>query len=241
MDCRTFHKNLEDYLEGSLDFPGRFGMERHAQQCYVCGKGMATALRLSDLAKEIGRASAPANLEASILARIHARDRRSWIHEFWVYRFEWPSSRSLALAASAIVLVGVAAFLAAKAISWSAPEQTRLLTQHPVQKVTSSTLPQRGEQASLPAPFPPPLSTPAKEVSAPFVKSASFGSARRPGPSTSYSTEEDWAGQPVQAGDADYLEYQVPGQGTLIMRLPKTIRMRHAEPSQEHFIRNVSH
>jgi hypothetical protein len=45
----------------------------------------------------------------------------------------------------------------------------------------------------------------------------------------------------LQSVDEVYLEYAVPGQRNLIMRLPKTIRMRYAEPSQEHFIRNVSH
>ena len=40
MNCRTFQKNLEDYLADGLDFAGRFGMERHARQCISCGKEM---------------------------------------------------------------------------------------------------------------------------------------------------------------------------------------------------------
>ena len=47
MDCRTFNKKLEDYLEGGLDFPGRFGMERHAGHCFACGKTVADAQKLN--------------------------------------------------------------------------------------------------------------------------------------------------------------------------------------------------
>jgi len=46
MNCRTFHRTLEDYLEGGLDFSGRFGMERHARQCLSCGSRFTTYERL---------------------------------------------------------------------------------------------------------------------------------------------------------------------------------------------------
>src|SRR5437867_13402331 len=133
MDGRSFEKNLEDYLEGGLDFPGRFGMERHAQQCYVCGKGMATAQRLSALAKDIGHVSAPVNLEASVLARIHARDSRSWLHDFWVYRFEGPSWRALALTALSMAFVGIFAFWAARGMNWATSARQLELTHIPAQ------------------------------------------------------------------------------------------------------------
>src|SRR5213594_1530202 len=134
MDCRSFEKNLEDYLEGGLDFPGRFGMERHAQQCYVCGKAMASAQRLGELAKQIGEASAPVNLAASVLARIHARDSRSWLYDFWVYRFEWPSWRALALTALSMAFVGIFAFWAAKGMNWATPARQLELTQLPARE-----------------------------------------------------------------------------------------------------------
>jgi hypothetical protein len=240
MDCRTFQKSLEDYLEGGLDFPGRFGMERHAQQCYVCGKGMATAQRLSELAKQIGRAGAPVNLEASVLARIHARDSRSWLHDFWVYRFEWPSWRALGLAALSMAFVGITAFWAAREMNRATSVRQPELTHAPAQKTPETTIPEPGEQVLVAGPIDSPRETTTVEVSETPLKPRAV-SSRRPGNRSSYSTEENWAAQPLQSVDADYLEYAVPGQGNLIMKLPKTIRMRYAEPSQEHFIRNVSH
>ena len=70
MDCRKFHGNFEDYLEGGLDFAGRFGMERHAQQCIVCGKKLAAAQRLRAMARELQRVQAPLNFESSVLNEI---------------------------------------------------------------------------------------------------------------------------------------------------------------------------
>jgi len=240
MNCKSFQKNLEDYLEGGLDFPGRFGMERHAQQCYVCGKGMVTAQRLSELAKQVGRVGAPVNLEASVLARIHARDSSSWLHDFWVYRFEWPSWRALSLAALSMAFVGIAAFWAARGMNWAGPARHPELTHIPVAEGLGTTTPQQSAPTQAAGPLVALRQDRVGEVSETSVKPLTV-SPRRFGNRSPYSTEESWAAQPLQSVDEDYLEYAVPGQRNLIMRLPKTIRMRYAEPSQEHFIRNVSH
>src|SRR2546422_10036868 len=85
MDCRSFQKNLEDYLEGGLDFGGRFGMERHAQQCYVCGRDIANARWLAEMARGLKPVAAPPHFESAVLARIHAKDSRSWFWSLWIY------------------------------------------------------------------------------------------------------------------------------------------------------------
>jgi len=58
-----------------------------------------------------------------------------------------------------------------------------------------------------------------------------------------FSTDEAYTEGLHEPADLDYVEFPVPGQDNsqFIMRLPKTIRMRYGQPSQEHFIRNVSH
>ena len=105
MDCKTFHKNLEDYLEDGLDFAGRFGMERHAQQCIGCGKDMADAQQIRRMVSELERVKAPDSFEASVISEIGKRKwdaRSTGIRRFWIYGPEGPQWRKLALASSSL-------------------------------------------------------------------------------------------------------------------------------------------
>ena len=107
MDCRTFHKRLDDYLEGGLDFPGRFAMERHAKQCFGCERDIAAALRLKQMVQGIGRVAALADFEAALLARIRldASRHRFWkLQSLWWYGFENLSWRKVGVGAAAVVL-----------------------------------------------------------------------------------------------------------------------------------------
>jgi hypothetical protein len=113
MNCRTFHKNLEDYLQGGLDFPGRFGMERHAMQCIGCGKFIADAQELRRKLSELKRVKAPADFESSLLDKIGTRKTRgrfSAFRRFWIYSLEWPLLKKSAFAAStlAFLMIGIA-------------------------------------------------------------------------------------------------------------------------------------
>jgi predicted anti-sigma-YlaC factor YlaD len=98
MDCRAFHTNLEDYLEGSLDFAGRFGIEKHAERCFLCGKEMADAGKLRAAARDFERVAAPRDFETAVLTKIQAEAsaRHSWqIWGWWnwvsVCCVRWPS------------------------------------------------------------------------------------------------------------------------------------------------------
>lgn len=228
MDCRTFQKNLEDYLEGGLDFPGRFGMERHAKQCYLCGKEVTSAQSLSDLAKKLERVGSPGNFENDVLARIHAQPERPWISRFlaadslWM---AWVSWRRLALAGTAAI-AGLSVYLVLETGRLDNAVGERLSNAQPADLSTSDS-PNVKSIPSLVVSDPSQTAEPpAPEVAPTKVLS---GHANRP-----YSTDP---------GDSDYLEYVVPGPAgrQFIMRLPKTIRMRHGQPSEEYFIRNVSH
>ena len=110
MNCRTFQKNLEDYLENSLDFAGRFGIERHARQCARCGREMADAQRLSGLVRGLDKVKAPPNFESTVLNEIgaHKLHRRfPMLHSYLVFGFDMLSWRQYALAASVVLIFGM--------------------------------------------------------------------------------------------------------------------------------------
>ncbi len=115
MNCRTFHRTLEDYLEGGLDFSGRFGMERHARQCLSCGKEISDAQQLRRMVSELQRVKAPSDFETSVLREIsmrRAHGRLSGFRNFLMHGLEWPSFRKLALASSCLAILCFGIFYA---------------------------------------------------------------------------------------------------------------------------------
>src|SRR5262245_36778239 len=114
MDCRDFRNDLENYLQGGLDFAGRFAIERHAEQCFVCGREKGQAEKLGRAAREIRRVPAPADFEATLLARIHTRDRsanptaRAW--GFFQYRWDDLTWRRAVLPAAGVAMLAVVGF-----------------------------------------------------------------------------------------------------------------------------------
>jgi hypothetical protein len=112
MDCRKFHRILEDYLEDGLDFSGRFGMERHAQQCIGCGKVLSNAQQLRRMARQLDRVKAPGSFEADVLREIGRREARGrffGLRRFWLYGFDPPSIRRWALVASCLAVLVIGA------------------------------------------------------------------------------------------------------------------------------------
>jgi hypothetical protein len=231
MDCRKFQKNLEDYLQGGLDFPGRFGMERHAQQCFGCGKDVADAQKIAEMARGLRRVKAPQNFEAAVLARIQSRHAtRKRFRVPWLHRWDWQSWRSLAYAvpAAAAVLIAIAV-----AVPWWRMRENY----NPVS-------PESAISASAPTLPNPEL----EEGQVPVVRSKQLRQAN--GPLTVFRpripalmTEDVSAPMDAEPGDTGFVEYVVPGPGDrpVIMRLPRSVRMRYGPPSEEYFLRNVSH
>jgi hypothetical protein len=227
MNCRTFQRNLEDYLENGMDFAGRFGMERHARQCIQCGKEMADAQHLSRLVQGLDRVKAPANFESSVLNEIGARRLRRRLpgfRRFLAFGFDMPSWRKYALAASCLIALGLG-FLYWHNRGASNPSQDPAWTANsPVDRIDIETLNKgNGYSAENPAIFP--------EDSAARTD-ARFDRLSREGLFVNYHTSE-----------SDYGEYTVigPDNHPMVIPLPNTIKVEIRPPSEEYFIRNVSH
>ena len=236
MDCRTFHRKLEDYLQDGLDFPARFGMERHAKQCYACEKDVTAALSLRQMARDLRRIGAPADFEASLLARIQTEKscRRFWqLRELWLFGFEGFSWRVASVTALVtVLLVGTVAYLnfgTRLDRPTASQNMGRLTTLSPERNAAQSA-------AVFGLPLPEGL-----EVSKPgaFLGGASAVNIKKSG----QIGRNDWATPVAEPADSGYIEFLVPfsGDRQLIMQLPRTIRMRYDQPSREYFIRNVSH
>ena len=232
MDCRTFHKSLEDYLQGGLDFPGRFGIERHARQCLGCGKDLADAQKLSSMARALKRVSAPPVFEADLLRRIESRGLRRRT-TFWKLQYYWPawvSRKTLAWAAPALVLVVVGALFWMRIDQRGAESVLTVDTELPL------------------APIPVKVAG-KSDRSLDGIQEASDLLAVKPMPSQVDSRDFEWTAESdapfwfAEPTGTEYVEYTVPDVAgrPVVMRLPKTIRIRHAQPSEDYFIRNVSH
>ncbi len=230
MDCRNFQKNLESYLEGGLDFPGRVGMERHAQQCFGCGQELAGAQKLAQMARELKRVSAPPDFEAAVLNKIRSREMHSrfrTLRRFWIYGFDYFSPRAIALGASALAFLGLGI-----ALHFYRAGHVRQMPGSLISGTVSSS-PGSGLVPATPDTAPAADEETAGNSARVFVKTSrarSSGSA----------VENGFSGQ-IEA--SEYGEYVVPGfgDGQMTVRLPKTIRLRYGQPSEEYYIRNVSH
>jgi hypothetical protein len=223
MNCPTFHRQLEDYLEGGLDFPARFGMERHAKQCFACEKVVSEAQNLKRMARELQRVVAPANFEAQLLARIQAdkAQHRCWkVRSFFLFGLDPLRWRTMGAVAATVVVVAGAIFLFHYGpwFNGSMPGQSDMMGK--------SSTPLAGEDARS-------MGGSAGAAAAPTVMGYPSG----------FLGSDPWARPYVEPGDSEYIEYLIPvsGDRQLVMRLPKIIRIRYDQPSQEYFIRNVSH
>ena len=234
MDCRTFHKNLEDYLQGGLDFPGRFGIERHAQQCLACGKDLADAQKLGRMARELERVPAPAGFEAELLRRIQTSGLRRR-PALWRLQYLWPDWLSWrpVWVASAAALLAAGVFFSLQHFT---PEQDPTDPAAIAEKASpqATTIPVNGGVPELPSAS---LPAAARDFAVPVILMPDGGADPRfvvePGASSGFG----------EAAGTEYVEYAIPGADgrQVVMRLPTTIRLRHIQPSEDYFLRNVSH
>ena len=233
MDCRKFHRNLEDYLQDGLDFSGRFSMERHAQQCISCGKDMANAQRLSQMTRELERVKAPLNFEASLLQEIAKRKshgRFSYFYKTWIYGFDSFSWRRLALAGCSL------AALSLGIAYW--PRHTPGVIPNSLPAPSYVTA---GKTTAVSNKDEKPVAT-VRESAMPQARPVMKSSRVRLQTHPPEPMQEELFTEP-EIADTDYMEYVMEGPDNrpVTVRLPKTIRMQYGHASEEYFIRNVSH
>jgi hypothetical protein len=228
MNCRSFQKQLEDYLQGGLDFSGRLALERHAQRCFACGKVLADAERLGQVARTIARVGAPPDFEAALRSKIN---QAQYKNRAWRPFISWQSVRLGAASAIILIFLGLGTLYSVQ--WWSLSHQTsRAASGAP------ASLAAQPAHSRLPV-LPEPLSavSATHEVNAPVNPGDQFAST------TTNQVDGEWSPAIREIADPQFREYQVPGPGDrkLILRLPDTIRMQYDQPSEEYFIRNVSH
>jgi anti-sigma factor RsiW len=213
MDCRTFHRKLEDYLEGGMDFAARFGMERHAKQCLACEKDVTTAVALRQMARELQRVSAPEEFETALLVRIQTEKAH---RRFWKLRSWW--------------------FYGMESGSWRVAGVTALVTMLVVGVLTYVHFGRMDQGAVAQAPGEISQSADAGAIGAAGMSSTS-------GAVSVTSDDGRWITQLPDPNDSDFVDILIPvsGDRQLIFRLPRTIRMRYGQLSQDYFIRNISH
>jgi hypothetical protein len=224
MDCRTFQNNLEDYLQNGLDFAGRFGMERHAQQCIACGKEMAGAQRLGRLVRELDHVRAPSTFEASVIDEIGKRKLNSRffrIHRNWISGLEGLSFRKWAAVAAMFVILGLGILV------WL------------------------NRAAYIQVPSPPRLAfEPGKIETQDQISDSSTAKPQLPVATQKTAAETRTSGFPkaepfadLENLDAEYIEFSIVGPDNLPANfpLPKKIRVHYGQPSEEYYIQNVSH
>ena len=242
MDCRTFHRNLEDYLVGGLDFSGRFGMERHAQQCIGCGKTLTGAQRLHRMASELKRVKAPPNFESSVLNKIAIQKSHSLfsgIRSLWIYGIEWPSWRKLSLASSSLIVLGLILFYA-----FHRPVPNHESTV-PTAAVESAKAPAKSKEDPAKMMNTNAENKPAAKSDQPHSKKPVVESTKVAGTTKPPLPYEEVDLQDQEIEEMQFVEYEVmgPDNRPVLIRLPmpKTIRMQYGQTSEESFLRNVSH
>jgi hypothetical protein len=248
MNCRMFHKNLEDYLQDGLDFSSRFAIEKHAQQCIGCGKDLADALELRRMVKELTQVKAPADFESSLLdriGRVKAHSRFPGIRRFWDYGPEWLSWKKLMVASASLAVLALGIIVSShETLNHSAPAP---VIAKQVEKIEESVQPlsAANDEPALPAPphaasnvrkfstMPiPPEPLIEKEIPKMAAVPASFPS----GGSESFADRRDLA--------AEYSEFMISGaeaRPVPVRLLPKRIRIQYRPASEDYFIQNVSH
>jgi anti-sigma factor RsiW len=226
MNCRTFHRNLEDYLQGDLDFAGRFGVERHAQQCFDCGRTLAEAQKLSEAMRRVTRVRAPKGFEESVMRRIQAARirRRPWVFDrFWLFGWEGLTWRRVAFAGSLAALLVVSAVVSYQILSRRNTSSGLASTHAPVEE---DNAPRQNRAEPSPGEAVP--------------VSAGTQGAVRLGPGH-FDSERGWVAETAEPVDGEFIELPAPGAPEMTVRLPKSIRVMHAPPPEEYFIRHVSH
>jgi hypothetical protein len=233
MDCRTFHKDLEDYLEDGLDFAGRFGMERHAQQCISCGKDMADAQKIRQMVSGLNRVQAPSNFEASVNNEICKRklhSRAFGIGRFWNYAQDGLLWRNLAIASSGLAILVIGVFVSFQLAVPKQDSSSPVISEKPGEPYIERI----GDYSTSAGTNPSPLVERTNENTIEVAKTPRQQGA----PGLEFVSDRE-------PSEAEYVEHLVVGADgqpmTIQLPMPRRIHFNYSQMSDEYFIQNVSH
>jgi hypothetical protein len=242
MNCRAFHRKLEDYLQDGLDFSSRFGIERHAHRCISCGKDLADALELRRMAQDLKQVHAPADFEAVFLNKIgtnRAHGMFSGIRRMWVYGPEWLSWKNLMLASSSVAVLVLGIIVANHRAVLPPLQVSQRIIARPPDKVVEPENPVIIQEAILPKPdqfaaiapriYPLPIENKVpKTVAVP----ASFSNQEFGPLGGTRSLLKDYV---------DFGKIRKDIRPESVPLLPKKIWLQYYPASEEYFIQHVSH
>lgn len=257
MDCRNFHKSLEDYLDGGLDFAGRFGVERHAEQCLVCGKKLADARKLQQMTASLARVKAPVDFEAQLCREIARRKSHGFfarLRESLTYDFAWPEALSwprLASVATICVVLGFGIslyrYLNQETPLLSASSPVAPIVNVPVVAEQVDQIMTEQPETVVSAETTVPVILPTLPTS-PVVPVVEVTNPLEPVSALQAMVTEDFELSPELSGPKNHPRAEAvnlmllgPDYRTAPERLPQRIYYRYGPPSEEHFIMNVSH
>lgn len=212
-------------------------MERHAKQCYACGKDMAEAVNLRRMARELRRVPAPPNFEAALLLRIREEkaNRRFWkLRDLWLFgpdRFSWRTAGVVSLVVALVAGVTLTLHyggwlnLARPPQAAMSRSTTPLPEVEPGRNVSNTYSPLR-----LPSVLPDAGNTLGRDSA---FNIRSFGPA----------DQHNWVTPFVEPGVSDFVDILVPVSGgrQLSFRLPKTIGVRFDQAPQDYYFRKISY
>jgi hypothetical protein len=245
MNCRAFHKNLEDYLQDGLDFSNRFAIERHAQQCIGCGKDLSDAIELRRIVLDLKQVDAPADFESSLLDKIgmcKAHSRFSGIRRFWIYGPEWLSWRKLTVASSGLAVLVLGIIVSSHRAVLNPPAPHPVVADQPEKMEKVKPHSAVNNKLALPAPvhvaahaetsMPMPI-----EKDIPIIENKIPHAVAVP---ASFSIGEGESFKNQEGLTPGIFEFTITGSEIRPM-LPKMIRIQYRPASEEYFIHNVSH
>jgi len=226
-------------------------MERHAEQCFGCGKELSDARNLRRLTAGLARVKAPADFEASICRKIAKNKSQGifagWRHS-WMYGFPLWMRFASSAAICAILFMGILYI-------WRTPQTTMI----PIVNSTPSAVPaapaaeetpsMSTQRTTSPIPavsekpiFAPPAAKKTPEPSTQWTASAPVPVKTAEAPALVRSDEPEIAEVSDRQG-AEAMDLLLIGPDTYPApeRLPKKIRIRYGPPSEEYFIMRVSH
>jgi hypothetical protein len=227
MKCRTFEKQLQDYLDSILEDVQTEEMKQHASSCSACSGLLRRWIRTSEAVRSLPQVESQPDLE--IVLRRRLKNEKTPGH--W---FSWVFVPKLAYQMISVGLLGVAIGSAVFYL-FQPTEPTETQVAAPIHK---------SEEAGISKPLPP--SSIPKESRSAERGAYPVGIPVASGmPESAFDpTEVNWSSEAfLRDPNGEYVEYLLKGTGQeeILVRMPKVIRVRPPVENDQGYFRYISH